>query len=88
MLDRDRRIRNARHQRRDDQDRRHSQRDDAGARDEKIQARKKKDLSPEEARKHQEMEKLYRQHVLKEAPSAPVIQIQGLKKAKQEEVTH
>ena len=27
------------------------------------------------------MEKLYRQHVLKEAPGAPVIQIQGLKKA-------
>jgi hypothetical protein len=34
------------------------------------------------------MEKLYRQHVLKEAPSAPVIQIQGLggsKKKTQEE---
>ena len=58
------------------------------ARDEKIQARKKKDMSPEELHKHQEMEKLYRQHVLKEAPSAPVIQIQGLKKAKPEEVTH
>jgi hypothetical protein len=58
------------------------------ARDEKIQARKKKDMSPEELAKHNEMEKLYRQHVLKEAPSAPVIQIQGLKKAKAEEVTH
>jgi hypothetical protein len=35
------------------------------------------------------MEKLYRQHVLKEAPAAPVIQIQGLKKAKSETtVTH
>jgi len=34
------------------------------------------------------MESLYRQHVLKEAPAAPVIQIQGLKKAKSEEVTH
>jgi hypothetical protein len=35
------------------------------------------------------MEKLYRQHVLKEAPGSPVIQIQGLKKApKQEQVTH
>src|SRR6186713_981811 len=52
------------------------------ARDEKIAARKKKDLSPEEQAKHAEMEKLYRQHVLKEAPGAPVIQIQGLKKAK------
>jgi uncharacterized radical SAM superfamily Fe-S cluster-containing enzyme len=59
------------------------------ARDEKIAARKKKDLTPEEARQHAEMEKLYRQHVLKEAPGAPVIQIQGLKKGpKQPEVTH
>ncbi len=59
------------------------------ARDEKIAARKKKDLTPEEQMKHAEMEKLYRQHVLKEAPGAPVIQIQGLKKApKQDQVTH
>src|SRR6187402_2362997 len=59
------------------------------ARDEKIAARKKKDLTPEEQAKHAEMEKLYRQHVLKEAPGTPVIQIQGLKKGpKQEQVTH
>jgi hypothetical protein len=59
------------------------------ARDEKIAARKKKDLTPEEQRKHAEMEALYRQHVLKEAPQAPVIQIQGLKKAQNTEtVTH
>jgi hypothetical protein len=58
------------------------------ARDEKIAARKKKDMSPEEQARHAEMEKLYRQHVLKEAPAAPVIQIQGLKKAKPEHVTH
>ncbi|HYB95831.1 MAG TPA: hypothetical protein VEC39_12710, partial [Vicinamibacterales bacterium] len=58
------------------------------ARDEKIAARKKKDMTPDELRKHQEMEKLYRQHVLKEAPAAPVLQIQGLKKAKTEQVTH
>ena len=59
------------------------------ARDEKIAARKKKDLSPEEQAKHAEMEKLYRQHVLKEAPGSPVIQIQGLKKApKSDAVTH
>jgi hypothetical protein len=31
--------------------------------------------------KHRQMAELYRQHVLKEAPKAPVIQIQGLKKA-------
>ena len=30
--------------------------------------------------KHQQMAELYRQHVLKEAPKPPVIQIQGLKK--------
>jgi len=59
------------------------------AREEKLQARKKTHLSPDELRKHEEMERLYRQHVLKEAPAAPVIQIQGLKKApKQEQLTH
>ncbi|HEX6214541.1 MAG TPA: hypothetical protein VFZ38_06975, partial [Vicinamibacterales bacterium] len=57
------------------------------SREEKIQARKKKDLTPEEQRKHAEMEQLYRQHVLKEAPAAPVIQIQGLKRAPREEQT-
>jgi hypothetical protein len=52
------------------------------AREEKILARKQKhEMTPEEARQHAEMEKLYRQHVLKEQPGAPVIQIQGLKKA-------
>jgi hypothetical protein len=46
-------------------------------------------MTPEEQAKHAEMEKLYRQHVLKEAPGAPVIQIQGLKKApKSDAVTH
>jgi uncharacterized radical SAM superfamily Fe-S cluster-containing enzyme len=59
------------------------------AREEKLAARKKSHMSPEELRKHEEMERLYRQHVLKEAPGSPVIQIQGLKKAKPEEtVTH
>jgi len=59
------------------------------SRDEKIQARKKKDMSPEELKKHAEMEALYRQHVLKEKPAGPVIQIQGLKKAKpDQQVTH
>jgi uncharacterized radical SAM superfamily Fe-S cluster-containing enzyme len=51
------------------------------AREEKLKARKAvKDMTPEEQRHHAEMEKLYRQHVLKETPSAPVIQIQGLGK--------
>jgi uncharacterized radical SAM superfamily Fe-S cluster-containing enzyme len=45
------------------------------AREEKLQARKKE----QDPRHHAEMERLYRQHVLKE-PAAPVIQIQGLKK--------
>jgi uncharacterized radical SAM superfamily Fe-S cluster-containing enzyme len=52
------------------------------AREEKIQARKKKDLTPEEQRYHAEMERLYRQQVLKEAPAAPVVQIQGLRGSK------
>jgi uncharacterized radical SAM superfamily Fe-S cluster-containing enzyme len=59
------------------------------AREEKLKARKAvKEMSPEEQRHHAEMEKLYRQHVLKEAPGSPVIQIQGLgggKKKSQEE---
>jgi uncharacterized radical SAM superfamily Fe-S cluster-containing enzyme len=59
------------------------------ARDEKIQARKKKtEMTPDEIRKHEEMERLYRQHVLKEAPAEPVLQIQGLKKGPRETVTH
>ena len=39
---------------------------------------------------HAEMEKLYRQHVLKEEPGAPVIQIQGLggKKKPVQDVLH
>ena len=42
------------------------------------QARKKEQDSEE--RHHAEMEKLYRQHVLKEQAGTPVLQIQGLKK--------
>jgi uncharacterized radical SAM superfamily Fe-S cluster-containing enzyme len=48
------------------------------AREEKLQARKKQ-MSPEEQRHHQEMERLYRQHVLKETPT---LQIQGLKRSR------
>ncbi|MGH9176086.1 MAG: radical SAM protein, partial [Vicinamibacterales bacterium] len=48
------------------------------AREEQLKARKAaKELTPEEKRHHAEMEKLYRQHVLKEE-AMPVIQIQGL----------
>jgi hypothetical protein len=57
------------------------------AREEKLQARKK--LTAEELRQHQEMEKLYRQEVLKEQPT---LQIQGLggarKKQNVAEVVH
>ncbi|MEW6322041.1 MAG: radical SAM protein [Acidobacteriota bacterium] len=57
------------------------------AREEKLKARKaQKDLTPEEQRHHAEMERLYRQHVLKEAPAAPVLQIQGLGSRKKEPV--
>ncbi|HUE88507.1 MAG TPA: radical SAM protein [Vicinamibacterales bacterium] len=49
------------------------------AREEKLKARQAaKEQTPEEQRHHAEMEKLYRQHVLKEEPGSPVIQIQGL----------
>src|SRR5687767_12166569 len=58
------------------------------SRDEKIAAQKKKNMTPEELRHHAEMEKLYRKEVLKEQPGVPVLQIQGLKKAPRETVTH
>jgi hypothetical protein len=58
------------------------------AREEKLQARKKQ-LTAEELRQHQEMEALYRKEVLKEQPT---IQIQGLggarKKQQVAEVVH
>jgi len=59
------------------------------SREEKLKARKAKhEMTPEEARQHAEMEKLYRQHVLKEEPGVPVLQIQGLKKTPAQPTTH
>src|SRR6476469_8898023 len=63
------------------------------AREEKLQARKIAQMTPEEQRHHREMEALYRKEVLKEQPGEPILQIQGLgggKKKKQDvqEVTH
>ena len=60
------------------------------ARDEKLAARKKSQMTPAEIGQHMEMERLYRQQVLKEQPT---IQIQGLslggkKKQDVQEVTH
>jgi hypothetical protein len=47
------------------------------AREEKLQARKKE----QDPKYHAEMERLYRQHVLKDpVANQPVIQIQGLKR--------
>jgi 7,8-dihydro-6-hydroxymethylpterin dimethyltransferase len=58
------------------------------AREEKLQARNKQ-MTPDELRHHEDMERLYRQQVLKEQPT---IQIQGLgtSRRKQEvaEVVH
>jgi uncharacterized radical SAM superfamily Fe-S cluster-containing enzyme len=52
------------------------------AREEKLQARKKEN----DPKHHAEMERLYRQHVLKDpAATQPVLQIQGLKKKPKEE---
>jgi uncharacterized radical SAM superfamily Fe-S cluster-containing enzyme len=48
------------------------------ARDEKLAARTKSQMTPEELSHHQEMEKLYRKEVLKEQPEQPTLQIQGL----------
>jgi hypothetical protein len=57
------------------------------AREEKLRARKQ--MTPDEMHHHQEMERLYRQQVLKEQPT---IQIQGLgggkKKQEVAEVVH
>jgi uncharacterized radical SAM superfamily Fe-S cluster-containing enzyme len=53
------------------------------AREEKLQARKRSQMSPEELRHHEEMERLYRQQVLKEQPT---IQIQGLGGRKKQDV--
>jgi len=53
------------------------------AREEKLQARKKPQITPDEMRHHQEMERLYRQQVLKEQPT---IQIQGLGMRKKQDV--
>ena len=49
-----------------------------------ISDEKSLDDKLKEDAKHRQMADLYRQHVLKEAPKPPVIQIQGLKKAAQE----
>jgi hypothetical protein len=52
------------------------------ARDEKLAARAKaKAQTSADAAHDAQMEQLYRQHILKEQPSKPLIQIQGLKKA-------
>jgi hypothetical protein len=55
------------------------------AREEKLAARgtasmKTLEEKLKEDAKNRQMAELYRQHVLKEAPKPPVIQIQGLKK--------
>jgi hypothetical protein len=39
------------------------------AREEQLQARKRKQMTPEEQRHNEEMARLYRQHVLKEDPN-------------------
>jgi hypothetical protein len=52
------------------------------AREEKLQARKKQ-MTPDELRHHEGMERLYRQQVLKEQPT---IQIQGLGTRRKQEV--
>jgi uncharacterized radical SAM superfamily Fe-S cluster-containing enzyme len=52
------------------------------AREEKLAARKTAHMTPEELRHHQEMEKLYRQEVLKEQPTLQIAGLQGRPKPK------
>ncbi len=58
--------------------------DEAGvaktARDEKLLARARARQTPAEAAHDAKMEALYREHILKEQPGAPLIQIQGVRK--------
>jgi len=60
------------------------------AREEKLAARKKSQMTPEEIHQHMEMERLYRQQVLKEQPTIQIQGLGGTKKKKQDvqEVTH
>jgi uncharacterized radical SAM superfamily Fe-S cluster-containing enzyme len=55
------------------------------AREEQLQARQKAQMTPEELRHNQEMEKLYRKEVLKEKPEMETLQIQGLGGSKKTE---
>jgi uncharacterized radical SAM superfamily Fe-S cluster-containing enzyme len=52
------------------------------AREEKLAARKMANMTPEELRHHQEMERLYRQEVLKEQPTLQIAGLQGRPKPK------
>jgi uncharacterized radical SAM superfamily Fe-S cluster-containing enzyme len=56
------------------------------ARDEKLEARKVANMNPEELRHHQEMERLYRQEVLKEQPTLQISGLQGRPKPKADPV--
>jgi uncharacterized radical SAM superfamily Fe-S cluster-containing enzyme len=58
------------------------------AREEKLAARKKAQLSAEEIRQHMEMERLYRQEVLKEQPTLQIQGLGGTKKAPVQPVSH
>src|SRR6185436_17714953 len=51
------------------------------AREEKLAARKHKDEPEKDARYHEEMAKLYAQHVLKEQPTLKIQGLGGKKKA-------
>ena len=56
------------------------------AREEKLEARKTANMTPEELRHHQEMERLYRQEVLKEQPTLQIAGLQGRPKPKADPV--
>jgi simple sugar transport system ATP-binding protein len=56
--------------------------------EEKLAARKQAQMTPEELRAHQEMERLYRQQVLREQPTLQIQGLGGKRKQAVQEVTH
>ena len=58
------------------------------AREEKLHARRKAQLTPDEIRHHMEMERLYRQQVLKEQPTIQIQGRGGTKKSDVQPVVH
>src|SRR5678815_5177652 len=57
-------------------------------RQEKLAARKQSQMTPEEIRQHMEMERLYRQQVLKEQPTIQILSLRRGSKQELQDVAH